>query len=93
MGLVGTTLVVGPAANEPARAALPAPCSGTATTVTCTFTADGTFKVPSFVTSLTVEAVGGNGAREVQPTPAAPGPICGQRCRWAATPWFTRTRR
>ena len=45
-----------------AHAALPPGCSQAGAQVTCTYTADTTFVVPSDTTSLRVRAVGGNGA-------------------------------
>lgn len=66
--LVTATFVAGTVASawgpsvSAARAALPSGCVGDAITVTCTFTANGSFTVPSLVTSVQLEAVGGNGA-------------------------------
>jgi len=45
-----------------AQAALPPGCQQAGAEVTCTYTANTTFVVPSDATSLRIRAVGGNGA-------------------------------
>jgi hypothetical protein len=55
---LGSVSLVG--AASPASAG--DPCSSSGPTVTCTFTADGSFTVPAGISTLEILAVGGNGA-------------------------------